>query len=641
MVRDDREHDLPRLAGDYELGRFVPGPSVVIRGVIGRGGQGTVYEGEMAIRDPEGRVVPIGKKVAVKVIHIHLAGDARMISGMIAEACTLGSLSHPHIVEILNAGFTQDDRGLAFIVMELLDGISGRRLLEEKGRLPLPNVLDVAVGLASGLAAAHKKGIVHQDIKPENIFVHVDETGKPFPKLFDWGIRQLTAGGADADSGGASMVTSPSGPPVDARSTVPGRADQIARGSKDNEEHEVSGRYQGTPPYSAPEQFQGKPATPRTDVYAFGVTLFELFTGFRPFHRLEQLDKKVKGGLGENWQHSNQNLIRAKLNEEAPKLSKSIPVPPELEDLVARCLARDPSERPADASELERELAGIQRTLHPYFVKGGPTTQDILLEVVRAAKVDSSSSQRSAAAFTPALVEVPAPVEERLAVEPPAAPVAPRERRPAFAQRVPESRAPELGVAIPQRSPEPWAGASSGAGANKGEQPSSAVERPKSTLEGGVTPLARPTTPKGRTAAIFALAVLGVALPVSVYALLKAAPSAPAAVAPAALQTSARESAPSSVPASSAEVAPPSAAPLALPRPAETVAMPTLTPESPDAASSASESPSSELAVPARGGSRSSSPTPHGTTAPPRPHASAPPPAASSKNDALYKLLHK
>ena len=234
-------------AGDYPIGHLVPGPNVVIRKVIGRGGHATVYAGEFPL---------IERKVALKVIHPHLARHPELAQRFLAEARTLVKLDHPNVVKCENAGFTTDERNLAYIQMELLRGISGRKLLQVKNRLAISNALEVACDLASGLEAAHALNVVHQDLKPDNVFIHLMQSGKAVAKLYDFGIQALYD---------------------------PKKLAETANQAR---------HFEGTVAYAAPEQLLGERVTPRTDVYAFGVLLYEFLTGL---HLHGQDPKEVMG----------------------------------------------------------------------------------------------------------------------------------------------------------------------------------------------------------------------------------------------------------------------------------------------------------------------------------------------------------
>lgn len=244
-----------------------------------------------------------GEQVAFKRLRVP-AGDTRRraetLRRFAAESGTTRRLQHPDIVRVLDAG--HDDAG-PWLVMELLPGCSLERYTHVARLLPEPVVLGVAARIARALAYAHGRGVVHRDLKPSNVIV-------------DWSSRRVTltdfglARSADGDSTRTGLVL-------------------------------------GSPAYLAPEQLAGAPATPRGDLYALGVTLFELLAGRRPHE---------SPSLGE--------LLRQVAEEPAPGLETLRPaLPRELTALVARLLAKAPAQRPASAEEVAQALDGILSTI--------------------------------------------------------------------------------------------------------------------------------------------------------------------------------------------------------------------------------------------------------------------------------------
>ena len=416
------------IAGDYAPGQFVAGPNVVIHRRLGHGLSATVYEVEAAMLH-KGQVKPLGRRLALKVLHRLYSSNPEMIERLVGEATTLGNVRHPNVVQIYSAGFTQGEEERAYIVMELLDGTSGRDLLGSRNGsgIAVQTVIDVAIGLASGLAAVHAAGVVHQDIKPENIYVTAGESG-PLCKIFDLGVqRKISSTGEPMPLGGTE---------------------------------EWSG-YQGTPTYSAPEQLEGKPITPRTDIYAFGVLLFEFLTGKRPYFEAEAADRAGgprrrqsrttlpakspspdeprRGSADAAHDPMGSFLVSAKLTQEAPRLSAHAIVPPRLESLVASCLERDPSRRPASAEAVENELQEILDELAPVFKNHTQTTQQFLTSALRRAREQQE----------PALGEAEVPAIG------PTPPLVPEMRAAATPPLVPEMRAatptPPLVPEIPPR----------------------------------------------------------------------------------------------------------------------------------------------------------------------------------------------
>src|SRR5580704_13067768 len=205
----------------YPPGTQVPGTVYGVRRLIGAGGMGTVYDVEDTT---------IGKRFVLKTLHPQLGAREDLARRMQNEARTLARLNHPNIVEVFTAGVTADDLRLPYYVMERLNGQSLRVVLEKKGRLDLAHAYHIAIDLLDALDHAHDKGVVHRDVKPDNIFLHRPMAGVTVTKLLDFGI--------------VSMLDAASG--------------------------ETAGRFLGTLRYAAPEQLRGEKPTPKTDVYSSG-----------------------------------------------------------------------------------------------------------------------------------------------------------------------------------------------------------------------------------------------------------------------------------------------------------------------------------------------------------------------------------
>ncbi|MEV7771487.1 serine/threonine-protein kinase [Kitasatospora sp. NPDC086791] len=258
---------------------------------LGQGGFGVVWRA----RDTRMR-----RPVAVKVIGHHGGDQAKAALRFVREACAAGNLSHPHIVTVHDLGQCEvGDREVTFLVMELL---TGRTLTEVLGEgLPEP-ALSLRWGrqISDALAAAHDAGMVHRDIKPDNVMI----TDAGHLKVLDFGIAQL-------DTGAGGLTT--------------------------------TGTIVGSPAYMAPERWTGGRVDGRADLYALGCVLVELFTGARPF-----------GG------DSTPVLMYQHLNEAPPALDPAqFGLPPQVAGLVAELLAKDPADRPADARTVERRLAEL------------------------------------------------------------------------------------------------------------------------------------------------------------------------------------------------------------------------------------------------------------------------------------------
>lgn len=282
------------LERDY-LGRYE------ILGAIGAGGMGEVYRA----RDSQ-----LGRMVAVKVIHTDVAGHRGIVARFEREARTIAQLSHPNILDIHDFG---EDDGVAYAVTELLQGKDLRQRLGS-GKLPLSTSLKIGGEVASGLAAAHGKGIIHRDIKPENVFV--TSTGQV--KILDFGIAGLRGAAPDE-------------PP-----------DPNAQTATLTE----SGKVLGTAGYLSPEQARGEKSDARSDIFSLGCLLYEMLTGERAF-------------LAE----SNQETMLAVLNRDPPPMTEFNPlIPSALETVVRRCLEKQPGERFESARDVAFALQATSTT---------------------------------------------------------------------------------------------------------------------------------------------------------------------------------------------------------------------------------------------------------------------------------------
>jgi eukaryotic-like serine/threonine-protein kinase len=254
-----------------------------IERMLARGGMGVVYQAT----DPT-----LGRSVALKVLTASLGDDAAANQRLMREARAASSLDHPNIGTIYEVGESEDGR--LFIAMAYYEGVTLRSHVRDGG-VSIPDMVRVALPLADALAAAHDRGIVHRDVKPENVLITTDGV----LKLLDFGIATA-----------AAQVTTRVGVTA------------------------------GTAAYMSPEQTRGEPATPQSDVWSLGVLLHELITGRRPFAS-----------------DSSDALIYGIRNDDPPPIDSLRPdVPPRLAAVVARCLHKDPADRFASAAEVGRAL---------------------------------------------------------------------------------------------------------------------------------------------------------------------------------------------------------------------------------------------------------------------------------------------
>jgi serine/threonine-protein kinase len=262
-----------------------------IRGRIARGGMATVYQ---AVDERLERVV------AVKVIRPIHAGDTEFLRRFDREAKTIARLSHPNVVAVYDTG---DHQGLPYLVMEYVPGHTLRDELAQRGRLPVAEALTVAQALLSAVAAAHRAGLVHRDVKPENVLISDDGT----VKVADFGLAQA----------------------VEASTEDP------------------DGQLMATVAYVAPELVTDGRADPRSDVYSAGIVLFEMLTGRVPYLAERSVDVA--------YQHVEQDV---------PAPSHYLPgLPGSLDALVVRATRRNPAARPSDAGVFLTELRGVREAL--------------------------------------------------------------------------------------------------------------------------------------------------------------------------------------------------------------------------------------------------------------------------------------
>jgi eukaryotic-like serine/threonine-protein kinase len=279
-----------------------------ILSVIGAGGMGEVYRA---------RDTRLERVVAVKILPDHLSDRAELRERFEREARTIASLNHSHICTLFDIG--QQD-GTDYLVMEYLEGETLAERLK-KGPLPIVQVLQYAIEIADALDKAHRKGITHRDLKPGNIMLTKSGT-----KLLDFGLAKL------------KQETTPANISL---SKLPTANDAIT----------AQGAIVGTLQYMAPEQLEGREVDARTDIFAFGVVVYETATGKKAFEGKSQA-----------------SLIAKILESDPPPISSLQPMtPPALDRVVKTCLAKDPDNRWQTASDLCRELKwiadeGTQRT---------------------------------------------------------------------------------------------------------------------------------------------------------------------------------------------------------------------------------------------------------------------------------------
>ena len=291
----------PAKVVDLLPGQVVAGRYKIKRR-IGQGGMGAVYAAEH---------VEFGRAVALKVLAPELSQQQDMLTRFRGEARAASQIGHPGIIDVFDFGTTED--GCVFFAMELLEGEDVAQVLARETRIGVARAARIIAETAAAVGAAHGKGIVHRDLKPENIYL-VKRGGKESVKVLDFGVAKAT----DPFLGPEQGVT--------------GRGTVV-----------------GTPEYMSPEQASGNPVDARSDVYSLGCILYEMFVGKPPF-------------VGKNFvtvlmKHIGQPPIPPR--EQQPPAD----IPPALEKVIMKALAKEPAQRYASMEELARAV--VQASAEP------------------------------------------------------------------------------------------------------------------------------------------------------------------------------------------------------------------------------------------------------------------------------------
>jgi eukaryotic-like serine/threonine-protein kinase len=274
-----------------------------IVGPLGAGGMGEVYRAQDT---------RLGRDVAIKVLSADVASSADRLARFEREARAVAGLNHPNIVTLFSV---EEEDGIRFLTMELIEGQSLSELVVPGG-LPVSRILDLSIPLADALAAAHERGVIHRDLKPGNVMV----TREGRLKVLDFGLAKLAGAASDSHQPQAATMVAPIS---------------------------VAGQLMGTVPYMAPEQLRGEDVDARSDLFAFGIILYELATGRRPFTGETRVD------LG--------HAIMRDMPERLTQIRTGLPV--DLERIVSRCLEKNPRERAQSALDLSNELRRLRRDL--------------------------------------------------------------------------------------------------------------------------------------------------------------------------------------------------------------------------------------------------------------------------------------
>lgn len=270
---------------------------------LGAGGMGEVYEVEHEI---------VGRLMVAKVLRPELAHDAAIADRMRVEAQALAALCHPNIVSVTDFARTSDGR--PFYVMEQLDGRTLGEEFRSRGAFPVDEAIDVVRQILAGLTAAHQLGLVHRDIKLDNVFLHQKASGERVVKLLDFGVAKVLAG---RDSRAPAPPTLPT----------------------------ADGAIVGTPRYVSPEQVLGKGIDHRADVYATGLVLYTLVCGRGPFDDVRKQEDFFIAHLGDE--------------PPAPSDVSRQSLPHDLDAAILRAIRKNPADRFQSAMEFSAALERI------------------------------------------------------------------------------------------------------------------------------------------------------------------------------------------------------------------------------------------------------------------------------------------
>ena len=302
-------------APDPFIGRDILNGEFRILEKIGTGGMGSVYKANQTA---------MNRPVAVKILHPKLTNRKDLVSRFRREAKAMSHLSHPNTVRVLLYGELED--GSLYIVMEYLEGKNLNQTVRAEGAMPVERALPIMIQVCEALEEAHRAGIVHRDMKPENIFLCTQGGLKDFPKVLDFGLAKVTEREMRP---GSIMLTQ-------------------------------EGMVFGTPEFMSPEQAQGRTLTPASDIYSLAVILYELLTGKLPFDArtpIEFLQLHV-------------TARPIPINERIGGLTFD----PALADVIAHALLKKPEERYQSGAQFSAALRAFVPGFHAYTAAASVAT---------------------------------------------------------------------------------------------------------------------------------------------------------------------------------------------------------------------------------------------------------------------------
>jgi serine/threonine protein kinase len=327
---------------ESEQGTFPVGTHLgayVLDHCVGSGAMGEVYQGHHS---------GLGKRVAIKLLQRHVAHNASIRARFLREGKTASLLQHPHVVQVTDVG---EQEGTPYLVMEYLEGEPLSRMLKRERRQEIAPLVDLMLPIIDAVSVAHGKGVIHRDLKPDNVFLTLTRSGDYHPKVLDFGISKLLNDCSDPMLTGTQAVL-------------------------------------GTPHYMAPEQaLQGRDVDGRADQYSLGVMLYEGVTGQTPHHDTDSLARLV---------------VAISTGQFDPPSSVRPDLPPEFEAIIMRAMARQPEDRFPSVAALGAALLPFasergRAAWEPVFLGGARAPNGI----ASARRVESSRSpSRSSAPAT-------------------------------------------------------------------------------------------------------------------------------------------------------------------------------------------------------------------------------------------------